>query len=124
LLPVVDANGVLAGVLTRADIQARIDHDGDTTLERPLRELVRASQVETYPDEPLRIVVYRMAEMGFTRMPVVDRHSKKLLGMVSLDDLLKARTRHLEEERRREQTLSLKFFLPGGKPESPAPTVS
>jgi hypothetical protein len=29
-----------------------------------------------------------------------------------LDDLLKARARHLEEEQRREQVLSLKFFLP------------
>jgi hypothetical protein len=31
-----------------------------------------------------------------------------------LADLLKARTRHLEEERWREQVLSLKFFLPAG----------
>jgi hypothetical protein len=37
-----------------------------------------------------------------------------VLGLLSLDDLLKARARHLEEERRREQTLKLRFFLPGG----------
>ena len=36
-------------------------------------------------------------------MPVVERQTRQLLGMVSLEDLLKARTRHLEEERRREQ---------------------
>ncbi len=29
-------------------------------------------------------------------------------------DLLKARTRHLEEERRREPTIQLRFLLPGG----------
>jgi hypothetical protein len=34
---------------------------------------------------------------------------------VALNDLLKARTRHLEEEVRREKTLHLKFFFPGGK---------
>jgi CBS domain containing-hemolysin-like protein len=55
-----------------------------------------------------------MAEKGITRMPVVDRNTRKFLGLVSLDDLLKARARHLEEERRREQVLSLRFFLPGG----------
>jgi hypothetical protein len=41
----------------------------------------------------------------------------------AVHDLLKAWTRHLEEERRREQTLSLKYFLPGGKPSPPTPTV-
>jgi len=69
--------------------------------------------VEAYPDEPLRMVVYRMAEKGFTRMPVVERTTKKFLGLVSLNDLLKARTRHLEEERRRERTLKFRFFRPG-----------
>jgi hypothetical protein len=34
---------------------------------------------------------------------------------VSLDDLLKARSRHLEEERQRERTLRLRFLLPGGE---------
>jgi hypothetical protein len=48
-------------------------------------------------------------------MPVVDRASGKFLGLISLDDLLKARARHLEEERRRERTLKLRFFLPGGR---------
>jgi CBS domain-containing protein len=55
-----------------------------------------------------------MAEKGITRLPVVDRNTRKFLGLVSLDDLLKARTRHLEEERRREQVLNLRLFLPGG----------
>jgi len=76
-----------------------------------LGDLVRAETVEAYPDEPLRVVVYRMAEKGFTRMPVVDRATRKFLGLISLDDLLKARTRHLEEEKRRERTLQLRFFL-------------
>jgi chloride channel protein, CIC family len=55
-----------------------------------------------------------MAEKGVTRLPVVEPLTRRFLGLVSLDDLLKARTRHLEEERRREQVLSLRFFLPGG----------
>ena len=46
-------------------------------------------------------------------MPVVERNTRKFLGLVALDDLLKARARHLEEERRREQVLTLRFFLPG-----------
>jgi CBS-domain-containing membrane protein len=83
-------------------------------LQRPLGELVRHETVEAFPDEPLRVVVYRMADRGITRLPVVERDTRKFLGLVSLDDLLKARARHLEEERRREQVLNLRFFLPGG----------
>jgi chloride channel protein, CIC family len=63
-----------------------------------------------------------MAEKGVTRMPVVDQATRKFVGLVSLDDLLKARTRHLEEERRREQTLKLRFLLPGGRVEAETET--
>ena len=114
LLPVVDAKGHLLGVLTRGDIAKRVQKEGEAIARRPLGELVRAETVEAYEDEPLRAVVYRMAEKGITRMPVLERGTRKFLGLVSLDDLLKARTRHLEEERRREQVLNLRFFLPGG----------
>jgi len=50
-----------------------------------------------------------MAEKGITRLPVIERDSRKLLGLLSLDDLLKARSRHLEDERHREQTLRFPF---------------
>jgi CBS domain-containing protein len=114
LLPVVNADAQLVGVLTRGEIRERLEQEGDAVLRRSLGELVRTDAVLAYPDEPLRMVVYRMAEKGITRMPVVERTTRKFLGLVSLDDLLKARARHLEEERRREQPLKLRFLLPGG----------
>jgi CBS domain-containing protein len=101
--------------LTRGDIRKHIQQHGESALRQTLGELVRTEVVSAHPDEPLRYVVYRMAEKGFTRMPVVDRETRQFLGLVSLDDLLKARTRHLEEERRRERTLKLRFLVPGGK---------
>jgi chloride channel protein, CIC family len=122
LLPVVDGTGQLVGVVTRGDIREGIKEHGDALLRRPLRELVRADTIVANPHESLRVVVYRMAEKGFTRMPVVDRATGKFLGLVALDDLLKARGRHLEEERRRERPLHLRFLLAGGKlsrPEKP-----
>ena len=114
LLPVVDAEGGLAGVVTRGDIREQIELGGEPALKKLLSELVHSSVVAAYPDEPLRIVVHRMAEKGITRLPVVERDSRKLLGLLSLDDLLKARSRHLEEERHREQTLRFPFSGGGG----------
>ncbi|MGA7558070.1 MAG: chloride channel protein [Terriglobales bacterium] len=107
LLPVVNAEGQLVGVVTRGDINDRMEQNGDAALRWPIGDLVRTSAVEAYPDEPLRVVVYRMVEKGCTRMPVLERGTRKFLGLVSLNDLLKARSLHLEEESRRER--SLKF---------------
>ena len=79
----------------------------------PCGELMHKDPVVAYPDEPLRVVVFRMAEKGITRMPVVERPGPaKLAGMVSLDDLLKARMRNLEEERPREVVLPLRLVFP------------
>lgn len=54
-----------------------------------------------------------MAEHGVSRLPVVERgNPSRLVGMVSLRDLLQARVWTLAEERRAERTLRLRFFRP------------
>jgi CIC family chloride channel protein len=111
LLPVGTAEGLLVGVLTRRDISERMEK---AALQRTLGELVRLEAVEASQDEPLRLVVHRMAEKGVTRLPVVEPGTRRFLGLISLTDLLKARTRHLDEERRRERVLNLRFFLTSG----------
>jgi H+/Cl- antiporter ClcA/predicted transcriptional regulator len=113
LLPVVNPAGQLVGVVTRGDISQRMEQNGDAALGWAIGDLVRTAAIEAYPDDPLRVVVYRMAENGCTRMPVVERATRKFLGLVSLNDLLKARSRHLEEESRRERSLKFRWFSPG-----------
>src|SRR5206468_3246104 len=88
LLPVVDEEGRFVGVLTRGDIRECMKAEDDAVLRRCLGELVRIDAVKAYPDESLRVVVYRMAEKGLTRMPVLERGTEKFLGLVALDDLL------------------------------------
>jgi CIC family chloride channel protein len=114
LMPVVDIDGRLAGVVTSEDFRKWKDEGKDEVLQQSLSELARKDHVSVYSDETLRVIVYRMAESGLTRMPVVDRQSGKLQGMVTLETLLKARARHLEDERHREQTLSWRYFVGPG----------
>jgi CIC family chloride channel protein len=118
LYPVMDDAGNLTGVLTRRDVQGAIrdiaapasERDGQ---HRALAELIKSHPVIAYPDEPLRVVVYRMAETGLTQFPVVERDDpRKLLGLVSLRDLLRARERNWAEERRRERVLRMRMLLP------------
>ncbi|HKW61187.1 MAG TPA: chloride channel protein [Candidatus Acidoferrum sp.] len=117
LLPVVNGEGQLVGVLTRGDIHKRVKEKGEGVWQQPVGEFVRKEFIETSPNETLRAVVYVMAEKGITRMPVVERDTRKFMGLLALEDLLKARVRHLEEERRREQVLNLLSFLPGSEAE-------
>jgi H+/Cl- antiporter ClcA len=99
LYPIVDNEQRLRGVVTRKDLQGVIASE----------ELLIREPVVARSDEPLRVVVFRMAETGFTRMPVVDKESGRLVGMVSLRDLLSARVRALQEERQRERVLELRL---------------
>jgi CIC family chloride channel protein len=124
LLPVIDTNGRLVGVITRGEIRTQMEKFGDDVLGKRLEEIMRAHTIEAHPDEPLRAAVYRMAEKGVTRMPVVERESRQLLGLISLDDLLKARTRHLEEERRRERTIQVQNYFPGNRSNRKPPEVA
>jgi chloride channel protein, CIC family len=110
VLPVVDTEERLAGVLTSTQLQKWIAEGRDGISTKTLGQLVNGDGARAYSDEILRALVYRMAQTGVTRMPVVERETGRLLGTITLDDLLKARTRHWEEERRREQVLKWRYF--------------
>jgi H+/Cl- antiporter ClcA len=64
-----------------------------------------------YSDETLRTVAHRMAETGHLTLAVLDRKGGSPMGVIALADLLQARSRHLEEETRRETVLNLRAFL-------------
>ena len=117
LYPVVADGRELVGVITRNRLQRAVGDARERGMT--LAELAESRPLTAEPGEPLRLVVHRMAETGITRMPVVDPEDNgRLVGMISLNDLLRARTRSLEEERRRERVLRLR--LPFGRLERPA----
>jgi len=109
LYPIVDDHSNLLGVVTRGQLRKLAAEPGVHAL--PLAELANRNPQVAFPDEPLSTVVARMAETGLTRFPVVERSAaRRLLGMISIYDLLRARTRALEEEGSRERVL--RFHLP------------
>lgn len=109
LYPVVDGDLRLLGVVTRMDVQRLVEAAPGNGVAQ-LAAVLRKDPVVAHPDEPLRMIVHRMADSGLTRFPVVERGaSGKLLGMIALDDLLKARALNLDAERRRERVLRVRF---------------
>jgi H+/Cl- antiporter ClcA len=112
LFTVVNARGELVGVVTRWVLE-RWTAETSIEVEPPLLSSIAQKPVVAFADEPLRVVVNRMAETGRTELPVVERARPTiLLGRLTLHDTLKARVRHLEEERRRERLLPLSLVVP------------
>jgi H+/Cl- antiporter ClcA/CBS domain-containing protein len=115
LYPILDDDGGVKGVVTRKQVQRLAGSHEATALLGD----IAIEAVVAYPDEPLRPIVLRMAESGLTRLPVVETKNgtQKLVGMISLDDLLKARSHHLTEERHRERILHLRMGATGEIPQ-------
>ena len=111
LYPVIGDAQELIGVVTRGDLQRVADAAPDRA-NAPLAAIVKTAPVVAYPDESLRVIVYRMAETGLTRFPVIDREHRRLVGMIALTDLLKARALNLDAEQRRERVLGAHISLP------------
>jgi CBS domain-containing protein len=107
LFPVVNDAQRLVGVVTRSRLRQWLQAP---TAEPRLADIMEQHAVVAYDDEPLRAVVFRMAETGLTRLPVVSRSTGAFVGMLALTDLLMARTRILEAEQRRERILGARFL--------------
>lgn len=111
LYPVLDRSGTLVGAATFAQLSAW--SRDPARKERPLASLLERSPPMIFSNETLRTAVQRMAESGVTRLLVLNpADSRHLVGKIALHDLLSARVRHLEEERRRERVLPWEYLLP------------
>jgi len=99
--PVVDEGQRVLGLVTRADSLAwTVDRDnghdrGATTLQELLRD---QELLIGYPDEMAGRIADRMAVSGVGRIPIVDRATSQLLGLIARKDLLRVRVHRLHEE--------------------------
>jgi H+/Cl- antiporter ClcA len=108
--PVIDSEQHLLGVMTRFDLLKAIENQrngGRGNVQ--LSQVIAKAPVVAFPEEPLRMVVNRMAATGLTRFPVVTQNGgSKLVGLIGLQDLLKARELSVADEHHRERVLRLR----------------
>ncbi|MDE2198547.1 MAG: CBS domain-containing protein, partial [Rhodospirillales bacterium] len=97
--PVVDPEGRVVGMVSRADVLDWLRHPPAGTLgEIATREAL----VVAYPDEAVGDAADRMLAHETGRLPVIAREDDRLVGILARRDLLRVRQRVAEEEQRRE----------------------
>ena len=91
--PVIDANGLLVGVVTRRDIL-----DDQAPVERRVGDLIKRAPAVIFDDSSLREAADHMVREGVGRLPVVARRAPRLvIGIITRSDLLSAHQRRLAE---------------------------
>jgi len=107
-LPVVDADGIVVGVVSETDLLERALERGPdrwshrehvTTEELTARDLMTRPAVTTSPDEPVAGVARLLSARKLRRLPVVDGQGR-LAGIVCRSDVLSVFSRPDEEIRR------------------------
>jgi H+/Cl- antiporter ClcA len=109
--PVVDDAGRPLGMITRRDLLDAADLDSDAIIAA---DLMRGPAASLEPWQSCRVAAERMAQAGIGRIAVVD--GDRLVGIVTLTDLLTARRRRLDEERARERPIDLSRSAPRRPP--------
>jgi CBS domain-containing protein len=87
--PVVDGEGRLLGLVSRTDaLRWQVSKEAEGQLGERMSD---ASTQFAYPDTPCGEVADMMVESGVGRVPIVDPGSRRVVGIISRQDLLKVR---------------------------------
>jgi CBS domain-containing protein len=96
--PVVDGQGRLLGLVSRTDaLEWKVNRKAEGRLDEALSD---ASTRFAFPETPCGEVADIMVESGIGRVPIVDHQDRRVVGIISRQDLLKVRSRQKSVEAR------------------------
>lgn len=85
-IPIISANKQVEGIVTMSDILKVPQSEMKTT---PLSEIMTKNVVTIFPDESLLVALEKFTISGIGRLPVVDRNTKVLVGLLTRSDLFR-----------------------------------
>jgi CBS domain-containing protein len=91
-----DINGAVLGIVSERDIVRAIAREGTAALARTARELMTAELVTVTPATSVAEALALMTNHRCRHLPVLEEG--RLVGMVSIGDLVKARIAEAEQE--------------------------
>jgi CBS domain-containing protein len=95
-LVVRNASGEMIGIVSERDIVRAVAREGSGVLERPVSTIMTRDVICCTPQDSVAEVMGMMTARRFRHLPV--RHGEKLIGMVSIGDVVKARVEEAEGE--------------------------
>jgi CBS domain-containing protein len=96
-LVVLGESDEVVGVISERDIVACLAEHGDTDLlQRPVSEAMTAPAITVQPSDAALSALALMTAKRIRHLPVLDRG--RLVGLVSIGDLVKFRIQHIERE--------------------------
>jgi CBS domain-containing protein len=93
---VTDGHGGVAGIITERDVVRALANRGSEALAALVSELMTREVVTAHADDRIDDVSERMTRGKFRHVPVMD--GNRLVGMVSIGDVVKHRIEMIEAE--------------------------
>lgn len=93
---VVDADGGLRGIISERDLARGLAERGAKFLESRIAEWMTEDPVTCTPEEPVDQLMHTMTTRRFRHLPVLE--DDKVVGIVSIGDVVKHRLHQLETE--------------------------
>jgi len=95
-LVVVDDDGKLTGVVSERDVLQALASNGDSAMSMPVSDVMPSRLVTCSTDDALDELMAVMTNRRVRHLPVVE--NSRVIGIVSIGDLVKARLNELETE--------------------------
>ncbi len=93
---VLSDTGGLCGILSERDVVRGLNNSGALVLSKPVSELMTKNVQTCVPSDSISKIMAQMSEGRFRHLPVMEED--KLVGIISIGDVVKDRIRELESE--------------------------
>lgn len=95
-LVVVDKNDTPIGILSERDIVRQIAKNHDKAIQHKVSDVMTKDVIIGFPEDDLSYVSTTMTEKRIRHLPIME--DKKLIGMVSIGDIVKAQLEDFANE--------------------------
>ncbi len=99
--------GAVVGIVSERDVVRHLRHYGPDLLRRPVGEVMSGVAVTCRPEDPVDDLAALMTNNRVRHVPVLD--DGRLVGIVSIGDVVKIRMEELQDERQQ-----LQAYITGG----------
>jgi CBS domain-containing protein len=89
--------GSVAGIVSERDVVRRLQHEPERILEQSIQAIMNVDVIVCAPSDPVDSVLQTMTDRRIRHLPVVE--DGRLVGLVSIGDLVKSRIDDLRHER-------------------------